>query len=1036
MRATRQIRPAFTPLSLALTSALLLCGNAIAADAAQEQPEGEQDSSSEQKAKDLDRVVVTGSRIPRAGFDTLEPATVVSRQYIEGFGFTNIADALFSQPSFGAGATVRGAQASFGAGVNFLSRFGLGSNRQLTLVNGRRFVTSNPPTVFGPANGGTQVDLSAIPASLIDQVETIGVGGAPTYGSDAISGVTNLILKRNFEGAEVKIGYGQTERGDNERYTYSALLGSNFGNGRGNITIALDADDNEGVLNTERRYYRQGYSLQPNPTAASIALYQPSRNYATDGRLHTDIPFNTSTSDGIPGNVYIRDRRINNMTWGGLLFPATGSFNRDSSGQLRGFGTGQNQFLQFDKNGNLVSYDPGVNFGTSSSSGGDGLDLNETGQIISDLERKSVFVLGNYDFTDNVRGFFEGSYYTSRAVELIDQNIYNAASFGIGNVNGSGAQSGTLNFNINNPFLSEQNRQALRALGITNFRLSRSSRDLATNNSSTDTNLWRAVAGLNGVFEAGGRDFTWEASLNHGEGNFDYYGTGLIQQNFINAVNVTRNSAGQIVCDATAAGTVADPNCVPLNLFGEGVASQAARDYVTTPTHAEAQMKQTVFNANISGGLIDLPGGELRFNAGYERRKEQGSFTPSEYQRLGQGRSVPISGSQGSFTTNEYFAEILAPLVNPEAGIPGLHRFDITGKIRRVENTVNGWFSAYTYGLQYEPFQGIQLRGNKTRSFRAPAIVELYTSQQPAYYSIPEPCTSGNIGAGSRPDVRRRNCEAFFAYYTGANPATFQAASTTQLGSVSGNPKLENELAESWTAGLVLQPDWAGGVRVAADWYDIKISNSITTLTPTNITSGCFDNDEFNAGDVPNANSFCSMISRDPTTGVANGIRTEYTNGPYTNFRGWTTEVNYRLNLAELGWGSGSVDLAFYGYFPKNLQSAAARGIPPTELVGTIDYSKRQFQWNARYLSGNWNLGLSANYKSGALYSLTNTVETRDYLGIPSYTSYDANIGYNFGKHANLNLSVLNVTDKIDAFPYVYDALGRRYMLTFGYKFH
>ncbi|HHW4681348.1 MAG TPA: TonB-dependent receptor domain-containing protein, partial [Xylella taiwanensis] len=1035
MKTLSRYAPALNHLTLALASTLLLVAYAANATAAEPQHSTNEDSTSaphdsHHKTTDLDRVVITGSRIPRAGFDTLEPATVVNQQYLDSFGFTNVADALFSQPGFDRGADVRGNQAGFGAGVNFLGRFGLGSNRQLVLVNGRRLVTSNPPTIFGPGGGGTQVDLNVIPTSLIERTETIGVGGAPTYGSDAISGVTNMILKKNYEGAEVKIGYGLTERGDNARYTYSALLGSHFANSRGNLTIALDADDNEGVLGSARRYYRNSYSMQPNPNATAIAQFQPGRDYATDGRVHTTIPFNTSTTDGIPGRVLIRNRRLNNTTLGGLLFPITDRFTRNASGQLLGFGPGQDQFLQFDKQGNLVSYNPGINFGNSSSSGGDGLDLiNQAVQVTSQLDRKSVFMLGNYDVTDTITSFFEGSYYSSKALEMTAQSIYNAVGAGIGNVDGSGDQDGTLNFNIDNPFLSEQNRQALRRLGITDFQLSRASRDLVIGNSSTDTRLWRAVAGLNGHFDAGGHLFDWETSINHGEGNFDYYGTGLIQQHFINAINVVRNSAGEIVCNPSAAGTTVDPNCVPLNLFGEGVASAAARNYVTTPTHATAQMKQTVFNANLSGSLIDLPGGKLGFNVGYERRKEEGRFTPDEYQRLGLGRQVPVTGSRGSFTTNEYFAEILAPLVNPEAGLPGLHRLDLTGKLRRVNNTVNGWFTAYTYGLQYEPVQGIQLRGNKTRSFRAPAIVELYTSQQPGYSFISEPCTPADINAGKRPDVRQRNCQAFFGYYSNVDPSTFEEAHQNKLGSVSGNPRLENELAKSWTAGIVFQPDWARGLRMAADWYDIKLSNLITVLSPDDITSGCFDNDTFNTSDVPNANHFCSLITRDPRTGVASSIRREYTNGPYIHFRGWTAEVNYRFDLRHLRWG-GLLDLSLNGYFPKNLKYAATLDIPPTESAGTINNSKRQLQWNTRYLTGPWNFGLRANYKSSAVSALTSTVETRDYLGIPSYTSYDANIGYTFDKHSSLNLAVLNVTDKMVAFPYMYDASGRRSTLT------
>src|SRR5688572_16848849 len=147
-------------------------------------------------------VVVTGSRIVRAGYDTLEPASVVTGEYIEARGLTNIADALNETPGFGAGVTPEGGQSSFGPGLNFVNRFGLGSNRTLTLINGRRFVSSNAPSIFGPAAPGSQVDLNFIPTVLVESIENLAIGGAPTYGADAIAGVVNVKLKKDFEGIQ------------------------------------------------------------------------------------------------------------------------------------------------------------------------------------------------------------------------------------------------------------------------------------------------------------------------------------------------------------------------------------------------------------------------------------------------------------------------------------------------------------------------------------------------------------------------------------------------------------------------------------------------------------------------------------------------------------------------------------------------------------------------------------------------------------------------------------------------------------------
>lgn len=1016
-------------LSAALASVLLLGASAVAS--AQEGKTPEQAGKDEKSATQLDRITVTGSRIYRAGFDTLEPASVVGRQNIEAYGYTNLIDALTTVPGISAGVSSRGDQAGFGAGVNYASRFGLGSNRLLTLVNGRRYVTSTPPTVFGSSGGsGIQVDLNAIPAIMIDRVENLGVGGAPTYGSDAISGVTNIILRQKFQGAEVELGYGSTTKQDNDRYSWAAIFGTNFADDRGNITIAAELDNSEGVNALQRDFYRKGYSLQTNPTAANVGRFQPWRLPSNDGRINGGIPFNTGPNDKIPDQVWIRNRRIASMTFGGLILPNGVPYQRNANGDIAGFGP-DNKLWQFNRDGNLVAFNPGVSYPGGNASGGDGLNLNETVPLIADLERRTVYSTGSFQFNDHVRGFFELSRYQAKAHETLDQNVYNAISFGSAGLNGSGALSGALLFSADNPFLSAESRKILADNGITQFRLSRSSRDLSMNNASTDTRLTRVVVGADGYFNVGERMFNWETSLTHGRGNFDYLGTGLIQQNFINAVNVTTDAAGNIICNSAAPGTTVDPNCRPLNLFGEGVASRDALDYVSTRTVAKSQTRQTVFNASVTGGLFDLPGGEFSFAAGYEHRREEGSFTPSEYQRLGQGRSVPIQGAHGEYHTNEVFGEFLAPLFNPDWGIPGLHRLDLTAKIRRVDNSVAGGFNAYTYGLQYEPFPGIQLRGNKTQSMRAPSIAELYTTLQPAYYSIPEVCSTANINGGTNPAIRRRNCEAFFQAYPGVNPSAFQASPTTTLGSTNGYTGLKNEKAKSWTAGIVLAPEWLKGLRVAADWYDIKITDVITSLSPNDIITGCFDNPNFNASDVPNANRFCSLVTRDPVTAAATDIKTQYGNGPILMFRGWTAEVDYRLDLDRYG----KLDLGFYGYMPKNRGQAANADVPFVEQVGTFNEPKHQFRWTAQHQVGNWSGGFAANYTSSAKFSLTATPESRQYFVRDSWTTWDANVSYRFSDNARLNLSVINLTDDIGPFPYVLDALGRRYMVSLRYKF-
>jgi iron complex outermembrane receptor protein len=218
-------------------------------------------------SEDGTTIIVTGSRISRPNFDTVEPSVVISADQIESRGFETLGQALNELPAFGVpGSSPVGGQSSFGPGQSFVNFLGLGSERTLTLVNGRRFVGSNTASIFGPTGqGGNQVDLNVIPTKLIDRVETIVIGGAPIYGSDAIAGTVNVILKRDYEGVELDAQYGISSRGDASNYRFRALAGKNFLDGRANVTISGEYNRGEGLLQTDRpRLYDGGFFGRPN----------------------------------------------------------------------------------------------------------------------------------------------------------------------------------------------------------------------------------------------------------------------------------------------------------------------------------------------------------------------------------------------------------------------------------------------------------------------------------------------------------------------------------------------------------------------------------------------------------------------------------------------------------------------------------------------------------------------------------------------------------------------------------------------------
>jgi outer membrane receptor protein involved in Fe transport len=1046
MSAQRQKSLARLPLTLAVLASLY-GPYLLAQDAAQTAPQEQGEEATEEAPATLEAVQVTGSRIFRAGFDTLEPATVVTREKIEQRGITNIADALNELPGFGTAVTPEGNQSGFGVGVNFVNRFGLGTNRTLALINGRRVVNSNPGTIFGPAAPGVQVDLNAVPAQLVERIENVAIGGAPTYGSDAIAGVVNVITRRNYEGAEVSVTYGITDRNDNERNSVSALFGHNFGDGLGNITISATRDTSDGVLGTERPRIANAFLFAPNPCTtgpSTITTTQPGRTPGNDGRVNPNTPFQTcspsAAADGIANNVLIRDRRLFSLTFGGLLLPSTGAFNL-ADGRLRGFGASQTTYLQFARNGDIVAYNPGINYGTQSAFGGDGLNLQESIQLLSDLERSTINLMSSINISDNTRLFFEGFQYSADSLELVDQYNWNANLFG--------GFSGPITFRNDYPLLSQQNRDVLAANGITSFRISRAHRDLVENNASSEVLTRRAVFGADGFVTLGDRDYRWEMSYTWGRNSGDYFSRQIDQQRFVNALNVVQNANGSISCSATPTPglvilggitPVADPNCVPLNLFGEGRPSAAARNYVTVDLVARAAQEQEVFNANIGGELFEMWGGGFSANAGFERRIERANFEPDAFQRAGRGRSVAILPLTGSFATKEAFVEFYAPFVDSASEILLLHRLDLTGKFRRVDNTVNGGFNAYTAGLQWAPIEDIEFRGNFTRSLRAPSLVELFTPVSSAFSAVPDPCHAPNQAGGTRPATRQANCNALFQSL-GINGSTFLSNAVTATVPITsqGDTGLLNESSDAWTYGIVLRPRWVEGLRIQADYYKIEISGVIANLGTADIATGCYDNTSFNTADPANGNIFCSRIRRD-AAGQITFVQTGFVNGGYLNFRGYSGEISYGKDLAEWGFSYGGTLNFTATAFRRKSFDQSLNNIVNTNLTGVVGTPDNEYQFGVAYDHNRWGFNVQANYTDSVKAGNDISPELQDIMSYDSYTSYDAGAYVSFFEgDLRVRLAVTNLTDEEPPFPLTglgtYDTLGKRYALSAVYKF-
>ncbi|WCM28482.1 TonB-dependent receptor [Sphingomonas sp. QA11] len=1028
----------------ALAGTLLFLSTRVEAQvAAKTSPDGAQDAPlvGSEAVEDTDTIVVTGSRIRRAEYDALEPTTVVSSQYLDVRGITNVADALNEQPGFGIPQNAEGGQSSYGVSQNFVNKFGLGTARTLTIVNGRRFVSTNAPTVLGnPA--GLQVDLNVIPSLMVDRIENVSIGGAPVYGSDAIAGTVNVILKKKYEGVELQTLNGISDKGDNYRLNLSGIAGFKIGDGRGHVLIGGSYDRNDGLRAVDRERARQALTFQTNPSASTAGTQFPGRTPGNDGRINPDIPFNGGSSDGIPNTVLIGNTRIFSESTAGLILPTT-SVNGISNGNVPGFGAGGLNRLQFDASGNIIPYTQGSPFGNTYGSGGDGFNLTDTRPLTNDLERYSANIVAEYEITPAVKAFFEGTYYHGIGREVIDQPVYNSPLF-------PGGANSALTFNINDPRLNAQARSILQGYGVTNFYLSRDFVDITNGAASSETDVYRGVFGLTGDIHALGKTFTYEASVNYGRTEGAFHQVLLDQQKFVNAIN---NCNPNPVVNAAPGGIrpIADSACVALNPFGPGRLDPGAVAYVNYFSTARSVLEQEVYNVNIgSSDVVTLWSGGVGFNLGYEHRREYGKFTPDPFQVAGRGRGAAIVGNQGSFDTDEVFGELLLPLVSRDNNVPLVDSLTLEGRGRYVDNSINGGFWTYTGGGRYRPIPDIEFRGNYTRSLRAPSIVELFTPQTNAGSFFPDPCDRANIGGGTNPTIRQRNCKAFFDAY-GINPSTFDSIARTSAvpGVTGGNPTLKNEVADSYTFGVVLRPRFLPRFQAAIDWNRIKVTGNIASLTAANIAEGCYDNPNFNLGNPDAGNSFCTQFTRVHSSDAnANGqiaanpanpgIRTGFVNGSFIEFKGLTATASYLIPLGGIGLG-GRLSLDGTFFYLDTLRSSN-NGVTVDPQAGEIGTPKYSGQFNVSYAGkGGIGISLQANYTGKAKYDMLFNADSRDILELDDQWLFNLALSQKIGDRATMRFTVTNLFDTAPPFPYdqlsAYDLLGRRYTVSMNVKF-
>lgn len=645
--------------------ALSLCGPAFAQSVTASAASGQTDAvaadaPADEVAKADKAIIVTGTRIARSGFSAPTPITVMSAEMLERQGQVNVADFLNQIPAARSSGTTSTQTLTFraGAGGNFINLRGLGPVRTLVLMDGQRIV---PTTTTG------LVDLNIVPTIMIERTEVVTGGASAAYGSDAVSGVVNLILKKNFTGLRLDAQTGISAYGDNKTVNLGAIAGFDFGSG-GHVVVGADYASNSGVGSINERDWsgRQG----------GIVV-------------------------GAGGVRYlVQDLQTNNQTFGGII----------NAGPLRGTAFA-------DNGGAPYAFQYGNVFGNPNSTVQQGgtnpssFNFNPSNLNVP-FSRYTALVQAEYKF--------------SPAFQL--SASFNYANTG-GSRPTLWARDTNISVRRDNAFLPTSVRNAMVSNNLQTVTVGRINRDIASFIYSDDNDLYRASIALKGDL-GGSWGYDAYYSYGRNEAAYDYTaridgampGDPAGTRRFLNAADAVRNANGEIVCRVNLT-TVTTPGCVPFNIFGEQTLTEAQHNWLTGTQHVEQTTVQSAFGANLRGEPFSTWAGPVSFAVGGEYRKltqdvvvDEGSIARAFHL----GNTQP---ADGSFTVYEGYGEVLVPLLKD---VPLFQTLDFNGALRRTHYSLSGSVTTWKGGVNWQLSDDLRFRLTRSRDIRAPNLAELF----------------------------------------------------------------------------------------------------------------------------------------------------------------------------------------------------------------------------------------------------------------------------------------------------------------------
>lgn len=841
----------------------MLCG-ALAIFAA---PAHAQDAA--KSDTDVTEIVVTGSRLQRKDFVATSPVATVGGDQLKLTGTIAVEQLLNELPQIVPGNTVT-SNNSGGEDFATIDLRGLGANRTLVVVNGER--------VPGSSTTGV-VDLNTIPAGLIDRIEVLTGGASAVYGSDAMSGVVNFVLKDNYEGAEISAQTGGSVDGRKAKdFNLEGLLGGNFANGKGNVTMYASYYKRDPVMQSEFDWSKNSAGVYYDSSYNGYVIDSAAKWIAQNAK--TPLGTYLSAGSGTPPWSWITNNAANPFR---LL-----ASNPATSAQFAAADTDCNAAtpsvavntgsLSFNNAGKLTPRFTSKACSTADRAAGSSrYSFNGDNMIILPAERYAISSFGNYQINGNLKLKTQMSFVDSRSgVQLAP-----TPATGLTVVLTSAMQS---YINSAHPDLAAA--LASRPNPTANFTADWRSLQLGPRIGEYDNQALSLLATLEGKFND---NWNWSTTASFGRTSFE--------ETLRNNLNKTAIGQGLAGCQAPVAGSTTSlgvpgpantaaalPGCVITDIFGAGKLSAAAVSFLRTNTHQISTYEERRLTAFVRGDAFQLPAGPVSTVLGYEYRESRAGLDVDAAQAAGNIYGFnAIQNQKGSVVVQELYGEVGVPLVKD---LPFAKYIGLEGGYRYSDYDTVGKTETYKVGAEWAVVDWLKFRTVYNKAVRAPSVFELFQNGDQGFPSYVEPCRS----SATRSAAALAICKA---QAPGVDFTTF-AANNTQVQALSfGNPNLQPETGKTFTGGFVFQPTFVpvGDLKMSVDYFDIKIENAVASIGASTILGRCY---------TSLIASECTKITRNAVTGQIDSINTSIANINELSTKGVDIQTDYRFDLAEI----------------------------------------------------------------------------------------------------------------------------------------